>query len=606
VRAELAGAPVGPWREAGLTCFRPSPRLTGSQWADAHRIITGGPEPGRWRTNRVPYLREILDAFSDPDVEHIRLMASAQIGKSSVMENAVGFFAHQDPSPILFVQGTESAARSFSKERLSPMFAATPALRGLISQKEKDADATVLLKLFPGGLIAIAWASSSTQLASRAVRVVLADELDRWPTETGEDGDPFLQALARTSTFGSRRKVIAASTPTIDSTSRIARLFEDSDRRHYHCPCPHCGVLQPLEWANLIYKNAQGAVDLDGVHYRCAECDGRIEEHHRPAMLVIGEWVAHNPGHHHRGYQISALYSPWTTWRELAAEWVRAVNDRDRKGMQEFYNLRLGLPWTEEIERITVEELEKNREEYDAEVPDGVLLITVGVDVQDARLEAVVIGWGQHRESWAIRYEIIPGDTSDLSPAGPWFRLDAFLSRAWMKADGQGMLPVCTFVDSGGHRTQEVYTWARERQARNVYACHGVAGQGKPIAGKPSPNQLRALHFPVGVESAKEAIMSRLALQTHGPGFVHYPIGNGFDAEYFKGLLSERLVFRKGRRVWERVYRRNEPLDTLVYATAAMESMVSPNPSLLTPAGAPGSVANSTPRRRILSRGVTF
>lgn len=606
MRAELAGEPAGPWREAGLTCFRPAPRLTASQWADAHRIVTGGPEPGRWRTDRLPFLREILDAISDPDVERIVFMASAQTGKSSVMENAVAFFAHQDPSPILLIQATEAAARAFSKERISPMFAATPVLRGLISQKEKDADATVLLKRFPGGLLACAWASSSTQLASRPIRVVLADELDRWPTETGEDGDPFAQAYARTSTFGSRRKVLAASTPTIENTSRIARLFEDSDQRRYHVPCPHCGVLQPLEWANLIYKNAAGAVDLDGVHYKCPECGGRIEERHRPAMIAEGAWVAHNPGHPHRGYQISALYSPWTTWRELAAEWVRAVNDRDRRGMQEFYNLRLGLPWREEVERITVEELEKNREPYEAEVPDGVLLITVGVDVQDARLEAQVIGWGVHRESWAIRYEVIPGDTSNMSPDGPWFRLDAFLSRAWTKADGTAMLPICTFVDSGGHRTQEVYTWCRERQTRNIFACHGVGGQGKPICGKPTQNHLRATHFAVGVEDAKATIMSRLMLLTHGPGFPHYPIGQGFDDEYFKGLLSERLVLRRGKRVWERVYRRNEPLDTLVYCMAAMESMVSPNPMLLTPTGAPSAYANSAPRRRVLSRGVAL
>lgn len=606
VRAELGDVAAGAWRQAGLGCFVPRPRQTVSEWADAHRVVVGGPEPGRWRTTRTPYLRQVLDAISDPDVERVVLMCGAQMGKSSVLENAVGFFAHADPSAALLIQPTEGAARAFSKERIAPMFAASPALRPLVSDTRKDADATITLKMYPGGFLAVAWASSSAQLASRPIRVLLADEIDRWPTETGNDGDPYAQAVARTSTFGSRRKIVAASTPTLESSSRIAKLYDDSDQRRYHVPCPHCGVMQPLDWSRLIYKDGAGAVDLDQVHYQCEACDGRIEERHRPQMLVEGCWAAHNPGHPVRGYHLSALYSPWATWRELAAEWVRAVNDRDLHGKREFYNLRLGETWTEQVERVTVEQLETHREQYDAELPDQVLLLTAGVDVQDNRLEVGVVGWGAHRESWAIEYAIIAGDTGDLSPRGPWQRLDEYVARTWVRAGGAGALIACVCIDSGGHRTDECYTFARDRIARNIFPIHGVAGRGRPIVGKALLNKFRAPHYAVGVDTAKEALYARLALAAPGPGYVHFPIGRGFDDEYFRGLLSERLAIRRGKRIWEKTYRRNEPLDVAIYATAAMEILVGHNPALLIPTDAAAPQPVAAPRRRVLSPGVTW
>lgn len=591
--------------------MQPREDLTVSQWADRYRVIPPGtsPEPGAWRTDRVPYLREILDAISDPTVERITVQAASQVAKSEILLNAIGYFAHQDPSPILLVQATELTMRGFSKERVAPMFAASPALRGKLVDGARDPDNTIMLRQFPGGLLACAWAGSAASLASRPIRVVLSDEVDRWPDTTGRDGDPHAQAVQRASNFHNR-KIVNVSTPTVEGFSAIARLYDDSDQRQYHVPCPHCGVLQVLEWSGVIYKREDGVVDLDDVHYRCAHCAGRIEERDRPEMLAAGEWKAEKD-HQHRGYQISALYSPWVRWRELAAEWIKANKDRDKRGLQEFMNLRLGETWTEEAERITVEALEKNREEYSAEVPDGVLLLTAGVDVQDNRLEAEVLGWGVGRESWGIAYRIFAGDTSMTDP---WTRLDDFLARTWSKGDGRTFGLWCACVDSGGHRTQEVYRFCCDRTARNVFAIKGYAGAGRPIVGKPTLNALRANLFPVGADTGKEAIYSRLALAEHGPNYCHFPLerGRGYDDEYFKGLISEKRVvkIRGGRRTteWKQVRARNEPLDVRVYATAAMEIMT---PDFATLAAAEAQARGAAPatiakpaRRRVLSKGV--
>ncbi len=605
---------VRPISAAFAERMRARPHLTISQWADRYRMVPLGtsPEPGPWRTDRVPYLREILDAISDPAVERVHVQAASQVGKTEILLSSIGYFAHQDPAPIMLVQPTEEAMRGFSKERVAPMFAASPSLRGLLDENERSSSNTVMLRQFPGGLLACAWAGSATSLASRPIRVVLGDELDRWPDSTGRDGDPWAQAVQRTSNFFNR-KVIAVSTPTVEGLSTIARLYEDSDQRRYHVACPRCGVLQVLEWSGVIYKREDGTTDLDDVHYRCAHCAGRIEEREKPAMLESGEWRAENPGHEHRGYHISALCSPWVRWREMVSEWIKANAERDKRSLQAFVNLRLGDTWTEESERITVEQLEKNREHFDAEIPDGVLLLTAGVDVQDNRLEAAVIGWGIGKELWGIEYTVIAGDTST---DGPWHRLDTFLGKTWARTDGRALGLYCTCIDSGGHRTQTVYEFARARLARNIFAVKGWAGSGRPIVGKPSTgNQLRIPLYPVGADTGKEAVYSRLALAEPGPGYCHFPIGCGFDDEFFKGLVSEKRVvkLRAGRRTteWKQIRARNEPLDCFVYATAAMEILIPDFAALAVAeeqarAAGPTAVAQAAPRRRVLSRGVSW
>jgi len=613
------------WSDAAFAALAPRPRISISEWADRYRVVAAGtsPEPDRWRTSRVPYLREPMDSISDPAVERVVVMAGSQLGKSELMLNVIGYYADADPSPMLLVQPTEIAMKSFRKERIVPTFRATPALAHKVTDSLRDGQNTEILMKFDGGYLAYGWATSAVSLASRPIRVVLGDEIDRWPGSTGADGDPWAQAVQRTANFHNR-KIVAVSTPTIEGLSAIANLYEDSDQRHYHVPCPHCGTLQVLQWGNLIYKNATGAIDLDGIYYRCGHCAERIEERSRPEMLAEGEWIPDHPEHRHRGYQISGLYSPWVRWAELAREWIKAHADRDRRGQQEFLNLRLGETWSEEAAQVHADSLEKNREHYDAEVPEGVVLLTAGADVQDNRIEVEIVGWGAGKQSWGIHYAIFHGDTSQ--PA-VWEMLAGFLGRTWQLPSGARLSLWRSCVDSGGHRADEVYEFCR-RHAPRVAAIKGRGGPGIPITtGKPTiVGQERWLLYIVGADAGKDALYSRLMLAEPGPGYCHFPaeVTRGYDSEYFKGLCSEKRKqrMRGGRRVseWVQVYQRNEPLDCRNYATAAMEmalivdgvdldKLVAPPAPLPTiPDGAPRAAMTSAspPRRRVLSRGISW
>lgn len=601
------------WSDAIFSVLTPRPRLTVSQWADQYRVVPAGtsPEPDRWRTSRVPYLREIMDAVSDPAVERVVVMAGSQLGKSEFLLNVIGYYADADPSPILLVQPTEDASRSFAKERVEKMFRATPVLRGKLADSLRDKENTILLKLFPGGMLACAWATSSVALASRPIRVVLLDEVDRYPSSVGNDGNPVEQAIQRTANFRNR-KIIAVSTPTVDGLSEIVRMHDETDQRRLWLPCPRCGAFQVLEWSGLIFRDAAKRPTLDDIYYLCQHCKGRIEERERPEMLAACRWEPTHPGRPRRGYHLSALYSPWVRWRELAEQWIKVHEERDRRGQQEFLNLRLGEPWVEGGDEIHPDALDGNREPYEAEVPDGVLLLVAGVDVQSNRFEVEIVGWGVGKESWGIAYQVVSGDTSIPET---WGRLDALLARSWAREDGSALGLWCTCVDSG-HRTSDVYEFCRARLARNVFAVKGRSGAGLPIAGKPSmSNQLRIPLYPVGVDTAKDALSSRLALRDVGPGYCHFPnvTSTGYDAEYFKGLCSEKrkVKFRGGRRIqeWVQVRARNEPLDCRVYATAAMELLVPDFAALAATRAAQQQSPSRTPTppksgRRVLSRGV--
>lgn len=566
------------WSSAAFATLVPRPRITVSEWADAHRVIARGTasEPGPWRTARAPYLREPMNAVSDPAVERVVIQAGSQLGKSEFLLNVIGYFADQDPSPILFVQPTEIAAASFSKERIEPTFRESPRLRGKLAEGPRDKDNSILLKQFPGGYLACGWATSSVSLASRPIRVLLADEIDRYPDSTGRDGDPLAQAKQRTANFHNRKELYV-STPTILETSPIVRLYADTDQRRLWLPCLRCGGFQVLKWEGVIYKNAAGDVDLDDVHYRCEHCEGRIEERDRPEMLAAAEWRPDNPGHRHRGYQLSGLCSPWAHWRELAEEWVKAKANRDQKGLQGFINLRLGEPWSESLgDTVNAEQLEANRSDYAAEVPAEAVVLTAGVDTQDNRLEVEIVGWGIGRQSWGIEYHVIPGDP-DLPET--WEALDAFLARGWTRADGTRLIPLRVCVDTGGHRTMAVYKYAKRHEASGrIYAIKGRPGANLAMLGKPTvTNRLAVTLFPVGVDGAKDVLFARLGMKEPGPGYCHFPRdpSTGYDTEYFKGLCSERkkAKTRAGRTVleWIQTYKRNEPLDCRVYAMAALE-----------------------------------
>lgn len=550
----------------------PPPDMTVSEWADAYRQLSSesSAEPGQWRTDRAPYQREIMDAVTDPRYEDIVIMASAQVGKSELLLNAVGYHIDMDPGPILIIQPTESKAKDFSKERLAPMIRDCPTLRQKIGDtKTRDAGNTVLQKSFPGGYVALGGANAPAGLASRPIRVLLADEIDRFPVSAGAEGDPLDLAEKRTNNFYNRKK-IKVSTPTNKGSSRIEKEFELSTKEYYNLPCPSCGEHQPLKWAQIHFESKC---------HVCKKCGAMHNEYEWKEQH--GKWIAEEPDAKIRGFHLNELLSPWRKWEEIIDAFKKAKKNGS-EAMKVWVNTSLGETWEEEGQQLDQDDLYNRREEYEAEVPDEVKILTAAVDVQDDRFEIEVVGWGEGRESWGIEYHVLFGD---LKQPRIWEELDLYLSKTWEKADGKKFGIACTCMDSGGHFTQEVYRFTKPREARRIYAIKGASvqkGDYVPlIAGTSRPKPLKALLVSLGVNDGKSRVMSNLQITDFGPNYCHFPNGRGYERAYFEGLTAEKLETRYEKGVpyqaWRKIRARNEPLDLRVYNTAALEIL---NPNL--------------------------
>jgi phage terminase large subunit GpA-like protein len=553
--------------------YAPPPVLTVSQWADRFRRLSpeASAEHGQWITSRAEYQREIMDAVNDPGIETVVVMSAAQVGKTEAINNIIGYYIDQDPSPILIVQPTEQMAEAWSKDRLAPMLRDTPCLRGKVKDpRSRDSGNTLLHKTFPGGHITAIGSNAPASLAGRPIRIVLGDEVDRYPASSGTEGDPVSLARVRARNFWNR-KFIWTSTPTIKGQSRIEMLYESSDQRKYHVPCPHCHSMQVLMWGNVVWPKGQPKLAI----YGCSSCGAEITDADKPEMLRRGAWVAEKPGVNIAGFHLSGLYSPWVTFGEMAADFLDAKHSRSPEILKTWINTSLGETW--EQEGVTVDDgsLFSRREEYSAEVPQGGLVITCAVDAQDDRLEYECVAWGMKDESWSIAYGVIRGNPAQSQV---WAELDTVLVRTFEHESGVTLRIACTMIDSGGHHTKQVYAFCKPRQGRRIYACKGVSGAGKPLAGRPSKgNAAGALLFPVGVDTAKEIIYARLKLVEFGPGYCHFPKLEHYDQEYFKQLTAEkqRTKYKNGFPVkyWEKVRPRNEALDLRVYAMAALDAL---------------------------------
>lgn len=496
-------------------------------------------------------------------------MKSAQVGYTEILGNVVAFHVDQDPAPMLMVQPTLEMAEAYSKDRLAPMIRDTPALRDKIADpKSRDSGNTLLHKAFSGGHITIAGANSPSGLASRPVRIVLFDEVDRYPASAGAEGDPVSLGKRRTATFWNR-KVLAGSTPTIKGSSRIEAGFEASDQRFYFVPCPHCGEMQRLIWAQVRWPDD----DPGAAVYLCKGCGAELTDRDKAEMLRAGEWRATKDVKGIAGFHISELYSPWSTWGEMAVAFLRAK--RFPETLQTWINTALGETWEDKGETLEPAGLMVRREPYThASLPAGVRCVTVGTDVQDDRLELTFWGWGADEEAWRIHHVVLAGD-----PASPalWAEHDAQLARRFVTEDERQLLVEACCVDSGGHYTEQVYAYCAKRKRQRVWAIKGVGGQGRLVWPKrPSRGGRRRVDvWAIGVDTIKDVLYQRLKRVTEpGPGYVHFDAD--IDEHWLEQLTSETVVYRivQGRRV--RLWRprstgiRQEALDCTVYAYAAM------------------------------------
>lgn len=562
--------------------LQPPPEMKLSQWADKFRRLSteSSAEPGRWKTAKAPYQKEIMDAITDITIKKVVIMSAAQVGKTDAMIlNPIGFYVHYDPSSIMVIQPTIDMAEKFSKEKLSPMLRDTPVLSEKINEKSRNSGNTILHKTFPGGFINITGANSPAGLRSHTIRILLADEIDAYPASAGKEGDPLLLASKRQTTFWNKKQV-DISTPTVKGMSRIEVEYENSSRGEWNTPCPCCGGLQPLVWANVVFdKN-----DLSEIKYACDKCGVISSEAEWKEHFIEGTFIHEDPENPVRGFHLNTLASTLTTWREVVEKFLTAHAEM-KKGnvelMKAWTNTEMGQTWQEDGETVEDDELLKRREKYNCEVPEEVLYLTAGVDTQDDRFELEVVGWGPDYESWGIKYAVIYGDNSNMEDQC-WKDLDTFLQQTWKKADGTLMKLSCTCIDTGGHRGNQVLKFCKQRFNRRVFAIRGSSNSAAEYVRKPTKNNREgAFLFTLGVDTGKSLLMDRLKVEQEGPGFCHFPKedGRGYDEKYFKGLTSERKVIRykMGRPyfAWELkdkgVHKRNEALDCRNYATAAME-----------------------------------
>lgn len=555
-----------------LEGLAPPEELNVCEWADRCRVLPseGSAAPGQWVTDRTPYLREIMEALSpDSGVERVTVAKAAQVGATEIALNLIGHAIDQAPCPILFVQPTENMVNRFSMQRLGPTIEATPSLRASVAAavKADRSGGGLQTKRFTGGILVLTWANSASGLSSMPAQLVILDEVDRYPEELPNEGDPVELAIARAESFEGRRKILEVSTPTDERSSRIWRSYEESDQRVFRVPCPACGTFQALEWVRLTWDKG----DPSSARYICASCEHAIDHSRKAWMLARGEWQAtaqaSTPGH--RGYHIHGLLSPWVHWSKLAARWVAAGRDPVR--LRTVMNLGRGEVWRSAVEeRIDAEGLRLRGESWGDTVPREVAFITAGVDQQQDRFELEVVGWGRDLESWSLDYRVI---WTDPTQASSWRLLEAALLRTYKRAGG-GELPImAAAIDSSWNTTltyQHVRPWIRRRW----FPVKGHMTPGHPVwANVPTKNTKGGCPlWMLGVHEAKGHVRERLKIPTPGPGYCHLPAGRA--ADWFEQLVAERLVVKRGH--WQRSERwelihdhaRNEALDCRVYAYA--------------------------------------
>ena len=573
---------ANPWRTGFLEGLRPEQPLTVSEWADRYRKLSSkaSAEPGPWRTGRTPYLREPMDCLSsNSPIQRVVMMFAAQTGKTEAGSNWLGYVIDHAPGPMLCVQPTVEMAKRLSKQRLESMITDTPCLAAKIAPaRARDSGNTMFSKEFSGGIMLLTGANSATGLRSAPCRYLFADEVDAFPSDVDGEGDPVALAERRTTTFA-RRKILLTSTPTVKDFSRIEAEYLRSDQRRFYVPCPNCGGMQWLQWPRLKWD----AKRPGDVRYQCEHCGERFEENHKAAMLSAGEWRATAPSDGRTaGFQLSGLYSPlgWCSWEQLVDDFLRAKSDAP--ALKAFVNTRLAETWEEDYAAaVSADGLMTKRLAYESGTcPDGVVLLTCGVDVQDNRLAVSVWGWGEGETGWMIWHQELMGDPTQTEV---WAQLDQVLVTEWATAGGKSLKVSQVAVDSGGHCTHEVYRYVRDRVRQNVVAIKGSSRRNSPAVGKGSKVDVswqgRVLKrgvtlYQLGTDTIKTTLFGRLRHnEAGGIGTLHF--GMAADEEYFRQLTSERQALRYHRgfpiREWvKKAGDRNEALDCVVYAYAAI------------------------------------
>ncbi len=561
-------------RDDAIRSFAPPPKLDLIEWADTHRRVANGTSasPGQWRTSEQPCAFGPMAAVTDEETSTITICAATQVLKTELLINAAAYYAAQDASPVLFVTPTQSAAESFSKERFGPTVDATPSLRAIIEHtRSQTGENTITHKQYPGGSLDFVGANSPTDLASRPKRIILCDEIDKYPASAGAEGDPLKLAEERASTYHAvgLAKFIRTCSPTVKDMSRIGREYAASDMRRLYLVCPHCDHDQVLAWAQVRWsKNETDTALPDTAAIACDGCGVIWSERERIAALdalatapgygwrqtakfsCCGEtqeprlWndqgrsqclhcKAMSPYNGHAGFHVSKLYSKRHRLPEIVREFLEAQADHEL--LRKFTNTALAELWEPRYtETFDSTGLLARVETYDGDsLPEAVKVVTGFCDVQGDRLEVQLVGWGSDEEAWPFLYEVIHQD-----PAQPaaWRELDALLKRKFTTATGRSLFIASFGIDTGGNHGAQVLSFCSQRRGRRIFACKGISGPRPIWPGRASRTKTNhALHL-IGVDSGKEAVYSRLVIPApepgqRKPGFIHFPVADGFGPE---------------------------------------------------------------------------
>lgn len=562
----------------------PLPALKISEWAEKHRILSpeSSAQPGRFVC--MPYQREPMDAPCDNSVAELVLDWASQMTKSETVNNIAGFFMHADPGPILMAQPTVDLAESYSKERIAPMIRDTPVLRDIVKDpRTRDSGNTLLSKSYPGGNFVLIGANSPAGLAGRPRRVILLDEVDRFPVSAGSEGDPCALADKRAESFPNAVKV-KTSTPTIKGASKIEKILEQSDCRKWHCLCPRCQHEQVWQWSQVKWNEG----DPSSAWLECESCHAHLTDEERELSVRDGVWKPTRPFNGIRGYWLNGINTLFKCQKgfvnrlhQMAADFLKA-KDGGPETMKVWINTFLAESYEESATVLDVKDIAGRDDEYDTDpLPEGVLTITAAGDIQADRIEVEFAGWGRDEERWGLGKMTLNGDPK--TDDGLWERLDALLLTEFTSAGGAKLKAERVLIDMG-FANQRVLGFCGSRIGRGVFPCRGVnrVGLTPPplLPSQPSRNnRARIPHWNVGVTIAKQTLYDRLVMPIPGPRSMHFPKGNGYDEDHFRQLTSEKLKKRysygQAYFIFEKpnAQTRNEAMDLWVYNYAALQTL---------------------------------
>jgi phage terminase large subunit GpA-like protein len=571
--------------------LQPKPKLNGSEWANTHFYLSpeNSAEAGKYRWERMPWQKEMLDVACGDEYKDVVFMTSARVGKTVTMLATTAYYMHQSPSPILWLLPTETIAKQFSNNDIDPMLRDTPVIRGLVNEKfTREGGNTTLSKRYAGGTITFVGGQNSSGLHGKTIRVLFADEIDRYPESAGKDGDVLDLASIRTTTFQHKAKRIYASTPTITDFSPVEKKFKESDQRHFYVPCPSCGHKQVLEWEQLSYKQ-----NPTNPQYICKACHYGMVESDKYQMLINGEWIRQNPDSRIAGFFLNALYSVNISWAELVAEWISIQKNRHK--LQVFMNSRLAKTFQLVDEYIGANKLGERLEIYNAEIPtkteqcNGVGVLTCGVDIQSNRIEAYVWGFGKSDECFLIDFRLFEGDTNKNTV---FEQLTHFLLNERYQTITGAKVGIRSIAIDSGYNANRVARYVRDLKTldhaqRTIMAIKGDASYTSGILERQAKfyKESGQTYFRVGVNPAKDHIAMLFSNPEAGENYVHLPVSypkrieqeRFLDKETLYQLTGEKKVYEyKGpKRIgsWKAMRDRVEALDCFVYAYAALMAL---------------------------------